>query len=209
MVGSRCSSPGGHQGRGLRAAFVSSANTHRLHLSRQPRDRPGDRRAPGRRRANIALIAKTDRPHSRVPGTFHNLAPLSELTVKQFDLLHHVNARGTFVATKACLRYLLGSDHAAVLGLSPPLAADPVGWPGTPPTRFRSRARRGSLSAWLPVTRRWRPTACGRGRRSGRQPSGMSSGPRSLSLTRARPGSLPTPPTRSCAGTLASSQATR
>jgi hypothetical protein len=55
-----------------------------------------------------------------------NLAPLSESTVKQFDLLHHVNARDTFVATKACLRYLLGSDHAAVLGLSPPLAVDCV-----------------------------------------------------------------------------------
>jgi citronellol/citronellal dehydrogenase len=125
--------------------------------------------------ANIALMAKTDAPHPRLPGTVHtaaaaieaaggralpivgdirrenevaaavaatvetfggidicinnasalNLAPMSELTVRQFDLLQQVNARGTFVVSKECLPHLLASDHAHVLSLSPPLSADP------------------------------------------------------------------------------------
>jgi citronellol/citronellal dehydrogenase len=125
--------------------------------------------------ANIALIAKTDKPHPRLPGTIHtaaaaienaggkalptvgdirfedqvaravaatverfggidicinnasalNLAPLAELSVKQFDLLQQINSRGTFVVTKTCLPYLLKSDHAHVLSLSPPLNVEP------------------------------------------------------------------------------------
>lgn len=40
---------------------------------------------------------------------------------KRFDLMMSVNARGTFIVTRACLPYLLKSDHARVLTLSPPL----------------------------------------------------------------------------------------
>jgi citronellol/citronellal dehydrogenase len=39
--------------------------------------------------------------------------------------MQQINARGTFVVTKACLAHLLESDHAHVLTLSPPLSADP------------------------------------------------------------------------------------
>jgi citronellol/citronellal dehydrogenase len=35
-----------------------------------------------------------------------------------------INARGTFVVTRACLPHLRESDHAHVLTLSPPLSAD-------------------------------------------------------------------------------------
>ncbi|MEL6316699.1 MAG: NAD(P)-dependent oxidoreductase [Pseudomonadota bacterium] len=41
--------------------------------------------------------------------------------VKRFDLMMSINARGTFVVTRACLPHLLKSDHARVLTLSPPL----------------------------------------------------------------------------------------
>jgi citronellol/citronellal dehydrogenase len=125
--------------------------------------------------ANVAMIAKTDRPTPRLPGTIHtaaaaiedaggqalpivgdirfedqvatavamtverfgsidicinnasalNLAPMAAMSVKQFDLLQQINARGTFVVTKACLPYLLDSDHAHVLSLSPPLSVEP------------------------------------------------------------------------------------
>jgi citronellol/citronellal dehydrogenase len=125
--------------------------------------------------ANIALIAKTDHPQPRLPGTIHtaaaaieaaggqalpivgdirfedqvgqavaatierfggidicvnnasalNLAPMAKMSIKQFDLLQQINARGTFVVTKTCLPHLLNSDHAHVLSLSPPLNVEP------------------------------------------------------------------------------------
>jgi citronellol/citronellal dehydrogenase len=54
-----------------------------------------------------------------------NLSPMRDLEVKRFDLMQQINARGTFVVTKACLPHLRESDHAHVLTLSPPLSADP------------------------------------------------------------------------------------
>src|ERR687884_869623 len=54
-----------------------------------------------------------------------NLAPMRDLEVKRFDLMQQINARGTFVVTRACLPHLRDSDHAHVLTLSPPLSADP------------------------------------------------------------------------------------
>ena len=121
--------------------------------------------------ARIALMAKTDEPHPRLPGTIHTaadeiraaggealpivgdvrdadavnaaveqaaehfggidilvnnasaimLAPMRDVDVKRFDLMLQINARGTFVATKACLPRLRESDHAHVLTLSPPV----------------------------------------------------------------------------------------
>jgi citronellol/citronellal dehydrogenase len=125
--------------------------------------------------AKIALVAKTDEPHPRLPGTIHtaaaeieaaggealpivgdvrdaeaveaavastverfggvdlvvnnasaiNLSPMRDLQVKRFDLMQQINARGTFVVTRACLPHLRESDHAHVLTLSPPLSVDP------------------------------------------------------------------------------------
>src|SRR4029079_7437400 len=49
-----------------------------------------------------------------------NLAPMRDLEVKRFDLMQQINARGTFVVTRACLPHLRESDHAHVLTLSPP-----------------------------------------------------------------------------------------
>jgi citronellol/citronellal dehydrogenase len=54
-----------------------------------------------------------------------NLSPMRDLEVKRYDLMQQINARGTFVVTKACLPQLRESDHAHVLTLSPPLSADP------------------------------------------------------------------------------------
>jgi citronellol/citronellal dehydrogenase len=54
-----------------------------------------------------------------------NLSPMRDLSVKRFDLLQQVNARGTFVVTQACLPHLRESSHAHVLTLSPPLSTDP------------------------------------------------------------------------------------
>lgn len=54
-----------------------------------------------------------------------NLSPMAELEVKRFDLMQQINARGTFVLTKACLPWLRRSARPRVLTLSPPLSADP------------------------------------------------------------------------------------
>ncbi len=54
-----------------------------------------------------------------------NLSPMRDLEVKRFDLMQTINARGTFVVTRACLPHLRESDHAHVLTLSPPLSLDP------------------------------------------------------------------------------------
>ena len=54
-----------------------------------------------------------------------SLTPMRDLDVTRYDLMQDINARGTFVVTKACLPHLRDSDHAHVLTLAPPLSADP------------------------------------------------------------------------------------
>ncbi len=44
-----------------------------------------------------------------------------ETEMKRFDLMHGVNARGTFLVSRACLPHLLKSANPHVLTLSPPL----------------------------------------------------------------------------------------
>jgi citronellol/citronellal dehydrogenase len=130
--------------------------------------------------ANIAIAAKTDQPHPKLPGTIHTAAAeieaaggralalmvdvrdaeavhaaarqtaeqfggidicvnnasaislSSTLTtdMKRYDLMHQVNARGTFVTSQACLPYLLKSDNPHILMLSPPLDLRPEWFSG-------------------------------------------------------------------------------
>lgn len=124
--------------------------------------------------ANVALMAKTDEPDPRLPGTIHTAAEeieqaggsalpivgdvrdeaqveaavaktverfggidivvnnasaialmgFADLPVKRYDLMLDINTRGTFVLSKLSLPYLLESDHAHVLTLSPPIDLD-------------------------------------------------------------------------------------
>ena len=41
--------------------------------------------------------------------------------MRRFDLMFGVNVRGTYATSQACLPFLLKSDHAKILNLSPPL----------------------------------------------------------------------------------------
>ncbi|MEM7442779.1 MAG: NAD(P)-dependent oxidoreductase [Pseudomonadota bacterium] len=125
--------------------------------------------------ANIAIAAKTDRPHPKLPGTIHTAAaeieqaggqalPLVvdirdpsqvadgveatvqrfggidicinnasaiqltgtlETPMRRFDLMHQVNARGTFCVSQACLTHLLRADNPHLLTISPPLNMNP------------------------------------------------------------------------------------
>ena len=50
----------------------------------------------------------------------------SEYTpAKKFDLMHQVNARGTYLMSRACIPYLKQSTHAHIIALSPPLDMNP------------------------------------------------------------------------------------
>jgi len=44
-----------------------------------------------------------------------------ETPMKRYDLMHHVNTRGTFACSQACLPYLLKAENPHILNLSPPL----------------------------------------------------------------------------------------
>jgi citronellol/citronellal dehydrogenase len=49
---------------------------------------------------------------------------------KRFDLMHQIDARGTFVCSQACLPYLLKAPNPHILTLSPPLNMDPKWFSG-------------------------------------------------------------------------------
>jgi citronellol/citronellal dehydrogenase len=125
--------------------------------------------------ANVAIAAKTDQPHPRLPGTLASAAAAIEVVggtalavktdirddsqiaeavkqtverfggidilinnasainltgtlqtpMKRYDLMHQVNARGTFAVSQACLPHLLQADNPHILTLSPPLSLQP------------------------------------------------------------------------------------
>jgi citronellol/citronellal dehydrogenase len=49
------------------------------------------------------------------------LAGTTATPMKRFDLMHQVNARGTFLCSQACIPHLAKSDNPHILNLSPPL----------------------------------------------------------------------------------------
>ena len=121
--------------------------------------------------ANIAIAAKTETPHPKLPGTIHTAAaeieqaggralplavdirdeaavqaaiartvetfggldivvnnasavartPVAETDMRRFDLMHQVNARGTFMVSKYAIAHLEKSANPHILMNSPPL----------------------------------------------------------------------------------------
>ena len=121
--------------------------------------------------ANIAVAAKTETPHPKLPGTIHSaaeeivkaggralplvvdvrdeaavkgaidrtaaefgsldivvnnasaiqLTPVVQTDMRRFDLMHQINARGTFMVSKHAIPHLLKAENPHVLMLSPPL----------------------------------------------------------------------------------------
>jgi citronellol/citronellal dehydrogenase len=120
--------------------------------------------------ANIAVAAKTDRPHPKLPGTIHSaaeeieraggralplavdvrdeqavaaaiartvahfgaldivvnnasaiqLTPVAETDMRRFDLMHAINARGTFMVSKLAIPALARAANPHILMISPP-----------------------------------------------------------------------------------------
>eukprot|EP01080_Neovahlkampfia_damariscottae_P007056 gene7056-11219_t len=54
-----------------------------------------------------------------------HLKGVEDIDMKRFDLMHAVNARGTFLVSKLCLPYLKKSQNPHILMLSPPLEMEP------------------------------------------------------------------------------------
>lgn len=156
-------------------------------------------RAIGRRAAedgaNIIIAAKTERAHSKLPGTIHDAAEemesaggkalavccdiRDELAIEAaveagvgkfggidilvnnasalsltgtlqtspriFDRMFDVNARGSWMCTRACLPHLLGAANPHVLNISPPLNLDPKWFAGHSAYTFAKYA----MSAWV------------------------------------------------------------
>lgn len=121
--------------------------------------------------ANIAIAAKTEKPHPKLPGTIFTaaaeveraggkalplvldvrdegtvkaalvqtadrfggidivvnnasaiaLTPVGDTDMKRFDLMHQINARGTFVVSKWAIGYLEKAANPHILMISPPL----------------------------------------------------------------------------------------
>ncbi len=53
-----------------------------------------------------------------------DLSTTEQLTLKRFDLMFDINARGTFCVSKACIPFLKKSTNPHILNLSPPLNFD-------------------------------------------------------------------------------------
>lgn len=49
------------------------------------------------------------------------LTKTEQTPVKQFDLMHDINVRGTFLVSRACMPFLKKSENAHILTLSPPI----------------------------------------------------------------------------------------
>jgi citronellol/citronellal dehydrogenase len=49
------------------------------------------------------------------------LTPVAQTDMKRFDLMHQVNARGSFMVSKYALPYLMRAENPHILMLSPPL----------------------------------------------------------------------------------------
>jgi citronellol/citronellal dehydrogenase len=53
------------------------------------------------------------------------LAGTVETPMKRYDLMHQVNARGTFACSQACIPFLAKAPNPHILNLSPPLSLNP------------------------------------------------------------------------------------
>ncbi|OQV22141.1 Hydroxysteroid dehydrogenase-like protein 2 [Hypsibius exemplaris] len=59
-----------------------------------------------------------------------SLTGTQDTTMKKYDLMNQVNARGTFLTSKLCIPYLKQSKNPHILNLSPPLSLNPIWFKG-------------------------------------------------------------------------------
>ena len=83
----------------------------------------------------LEAVARTAERFGGIDICVNNASAVSITSVlatdmKRYDLMNQVNARGTFLTTKACLPYLLKAENPHVLALSPPLDMQPKWFAG-------------------------------------------------------------------------------
>ena len=66
------------------------------------------------------------------------VGPTKDFPLKKYDLMHSVNARGTYTCIQACLPYLTQSEIGRVITLSPPINLSPK-WLGYAPAYMMSK----------------------------------------------------------------------
>src|SRR6202140_2917472 len=54
-----------------------------------------------------------------------NLSGTEALEIKRYDLMQSINARGTFVVSRACIPHLKRAENPHILTLSPPISLEP------------------------------------------------------------------------------------
>ena len=54
-----------------------------------------------------------------------DLSGTEALSLKRYDLMQDINARGTFAVTRACIPHLKRANNAHILTLSPPISLEP------------------------------------------------------------------------------------
>ena len=55
-----------------------------------------------------------------------DLSGTMDVSMKRYDLMHHINTRGTFLVSKLCLPHLLRADNPHILNIAPPLDMSPI-----------------------------------------------------------------------------------
>ena len=71
-------------------------------------------------------VAKTVERFGGVDACINNasaisLTPTTQTDMKRYDLMNQINARGTFVCSKATIPHLTGAENPHILNLAPPL----------------------------------------------------------------------------------------
>ncbi len=71
-------------------------------------------------------VAKTVEKFGGIDICVNNASAISltgtlETEMKRYDLMHQINARGTFLVSKTCIPHLKKADNPHILNLSPPL----------------------------------------------------------------------------------------
>ena len=59
-----------------------------------------------------------------------SLSGTEKIKMNRFDLMHQINARGSFLCAKACLPHLQQASNPHILNISPPLNLDPKWFQG-------------------------------------------------------------------------------
>jgi len=80
--------------------------------------------------AVYAAVAKAVETFGGIDILVNNASAISltgtlETPMKRYDLMHHINTRGTFLCSQACIPHLKKAANPHILNLSPPLSMKP------------------------------------------------------------------------------------